>query len=173
MLKSWSFEWSFLTLKPPYVKLVWIHAAAHCELCETNSTHDFRIGAADENGRSGPHSSQASPKGASSNTGHSEEEGLDTDEWQRRESLCCCARNAITGIDRDGSDNYPKDDLRDLHLSCLTRIRPLFPLPGEERAIPVIVQGQHHQTDQLQFRLNPSYRHVRRRVDGNRASDYW
>ena len=48
-------------------------------------------------------------------------------------------------IDRDG-DNYPEDDLSRLHSACLTRIRLAAFAPGEERAIPVIVQSQHHQT---------------------------
>ncbi|HBE7404296.1 TPA: HNH endonuclease, partial [Escherichia coli] len=85
----------------------------------------------------------ASPKGPRGNTGHSEEEAQTrTNDSENLMLLCPECHNRI---DRDG-DNYPKDDLSGLHSSCLTRIRLAASTPREERAIPVIVQGQHHQT---------------------------
>ena len=127
----------------PYVKiLVCIHAAAHCELCETNLTHDFRIGTPMKWGEVA-HILPASPKGPRGNTGHSEEEAQTrTNDSENLMLLCPECHNRI---DRDG-DNYPKDDLSGLHSSCLTRIRLAASTPREERAIPVIVQAQHHQT---------------------------
>ncbi|MFU2370799.1 SAVED domain-containing protein [Escherichia coli] len=122
--------------------LVWIHAAGHCELCGTDLTHDFRIGTPMKWGEVA-HILPASPKGPRGNSGHSEEEAQTR--TNDSENLMLLCPGCHDRIDRDG-DNYPKDDLSGLHSSCLTRIRLAASTPGEERAIPVIVQSQHHQT---------------------------
>jgi len=122
--------------------LVWIRAAGHCELCGTDLTHDFRIGTPMKWGEVA-HILPASPKGPRGNSGHSEEEALAR--TNDSENLMLLCPGCHDRIDRDG-DNYPEDDLSGLHSSCLTRIRLAASTPGEERAIPVIVQSQHHQT---------------------------
>ncbi|MCU6215357.1 SAVED domain-containing protein [Enterobacter bugandensis] len=122
--------------------VVWIRAAGHCELCGTDLTHDFRIGTPMKWGEVA-HILPASPKGPRGNSGHSEEEALArTNDSENLMLLCPGCHNRV---DRDG-DNYPEDDLSGLHSACLTRIRLAASTPGEERAIPVIVQSQHHQT---------------------------
>ncbi|MFV9668734.1 HNH endonuclease [Pantoea sp. KXB25] len=127
----------------PEVKiLVWIRAAGHCELCGTDLTHDFRIGTPMKWGEVA-HILPASPKGPRGNATHSEEEALAL--TNDSENLMLLCPGCHDRVDRDG-DNYPEDDLSGLHSACLTRIRLAASTPGEERAIPVIVQSQHHQT---------------------------
>ena len=127
---------------PEVRTLVWIRAAGHCELCGTDLTHDFRIGTTMKWGEVA-HILPASPKGPRGNATHSVEEALAR--TNDSENLMLLCPGCHDRVDRDG-DNYPEDDLSGLHSACLTRIRLAASTPGEERAIPVIVQSQHHQT---------------------------
>lgn len=122
--------------------LVWIRAAGHCELCGTDLTHDFRIGASMKWGEVA-HILPASPKGPRGNPEHSEE--MAEELTNNSENLMLLCPGCHDRIDRDG-ENYHETDLSGLHETCLTRIRLAASTPGEERAIPLIVQSQHFRT---------------------------
>lgn len=123
-------------------RIVWIHAAGHCELCGTDLTHDYRAGQRMNWGEVA-HILPASPKGPRGRTDHDDAEAQSlTNDTSNLMLLCPGCHDRI---DRD-ADGYPENDLSGLHQAFRERVRLAATTPDGGRAIPVIVQSQHFAT---------------------------
>jgi len=121
-------------------RIVWIQTAGHCELCGTDLTFDYRAGKPMKWGEVA-HILPASPKGPRGRADHDAE--AHTNDTANLMLLCPGCHDKI---DRD-ADGYPENDLSGLHQAFLERIRLAATAPDGGRAIPLIVQSQHFQTN--------------------------
>lgn len=123
-------------------RIVWIHAAGHCELCGKDLTYDYRVGKRMKWGEVA-HILPASPKGPRGNEAHSHSiaESLTNDD----SNLMLLCPGCHDKIDRD-SEGYPKTDLTPLHQAFRERVQLAASTPDGGRAIALIVQSQHHKT---------------------------
>ena len=125
------------------IRVVWIQAAGHCELCGADLTHDYRAGKRMRWGEAA-HILPASPKGPRGREDHDETKAKSlTNDTANLMLLCPSCHNKI---DRD-ADGYPENDLSGLHQAYLERVRLAATTPDGGRAIPVIVQSQHFATN--------------------------
>lgn len=124
------------------VRIVWIQAAGHCELCGVDLTYDYRVGKSMRWGEAA-HILPASPKGPRGNKdyGEGQAEVLTNDST----NLMLLCPSCHDKIDRD-AEGYPENDLSRLHQAYLERIRLAATSPDGGIAIPVIVQSQHFAT---------------------------
>lgn len=123
-------------------RLVWVHAAGHCELCGTDLTYDYRVGTGMRWGEVA-HIMPASPKGPRGQAHHDTQQAQALTNDPANLMLLC--PSCHDKIDRD-AEGYPEQDLSDLHQAQLERIRLAATAPGEGRAIALIVQSQHFTT---------------------------
>lgn len=124
-------------------RIVWIRSAGHCELCGVDLMHDYRIGRSMRWGEVA-HILPASPQGPRAREGHDEAKAeLFTNDLDNLMLLCPSCHDKI---DRD-ADGYPEYDLSNLHQEYRERIQLAATTPNDGRAIPIIVQSQHFETN--------------------------
>lgn len=123
-------------------RIVWTHAAGHCELCGTDLMHDYRVGQSMKWGEVA-HIMPASPKGPRGQAQHDAEQAqVLTNDPANLMLLCPSCHDKI---DRD-AEGYPEQDLSHLHQAHCERIRLAASTPEGGRAIALIVQSQHFST---------------------------
>lgn len=123
-------------------RIVWTHAAGHCELCGTDLTHDYRVGQPMKWGEVA-HIMPASPKGPRGKAHHDAQQAQALTNDPANLMLLC--PSCHDRIDRD-AEGYPEQDLSNLHQAHRERIRLAASTPEGGRAIALIVQGQHFST---------------------------
>jgi len=126
----------------PIKRLVWTRSAGHCELCGTDLTRDFRVGADMQWGEVA-HIMPASTKGPRAESGHDAKAASELTNDPANLMLLCpgCHDKA----DRD-AEGYPKSDMTGLHLAYLERIRLAATVPDAGRAVGLIFQSDHFVT---------------------------
>ncbi len=123
-------------------RIVWIHAAGHCELCGTDLMHDYRVGQPMKWGEVA-HIMPASPKGPRGETQHDAKQAQALTNDPANLMLLC--PSCHDKIDRD-AEGYPEQDLSNLHKAHRERIRLAASTPEGGRAVALIVQSQHFST---------------------------
>lgn len=123
-------------------RIVWTHAAGHCELCGTDLMHDHRVGQPMKWGEVA-HIMPASPKGPRGKAQHDAEQAQALTNDPANLMLLC--PGCHDKIDRD-AEGYPEQDLSNLHEAHRDRIRLAASTPEGGRAIALIVLSQHFST---------------------------